>query len=147
MARCAQAARSSERTGSYEDLRAKTGQDDVKMVRVPGTCFLTVLCVSCCGVQVQIDMEQAWKGLSLVGMAEEARCTAAQAGFGLGCMAQWSVCCNHSQVNALATDAAAAKRNKVLMPFTEKGSLKAFAPFWCMRKEPDGLSSPRFLSY
>ena len=88
MARCAQAARSSERTGSYEDLRAKTGQDDVKMVRVPGTCFLIMLCVSCCGVQVQIDMEQAWKGLSLVGMADEARCTAAQAGFGLGCMAQ-----------------------------------------------------------
>ena len=50
--------------------------------------FLAVLCVSCCGVQVQIDMEQAWKGLSLVGMADEARCTAAQAGFGSGCMAQ-----------------------------------------------------------
>ena len=45
-----------------------------------------------------------------------------------------------SQVNSLATDAAAAKKDKVLKPFTEKGSLKAYAPFWSMRKEPEGSS-------
>ena len=66
----------------------------------------------CIGVQVHVDLGAAWKELTLVGMAQEAGCTG-------------------EQVNALATADAAMKRALVNKPFTEDGSLKPYAPFWC----------------
>jgi len=90
---------------------------------------------------VQVDLGQAWVGMSLVGIAEEAGCTAAQVSvvlwFGVAgdaCLVVWC------QVNALATEYAAAQRADVKKPFTVHGSLKPYAPFWCLRDEPEGSS-------